>query len=210
MMDLQRFLKVTNGKNFYVMDTETTGFKADNADAIEVSALKVYNDNGRFVIKGEYDSFINPHYPLPQAIVDFNQREGTGICDALLKDKPDADVVAEQLAEFFGEDMDNLFVVGHNIDKFDVPFIEKLMSAGGYDFMPITFDTLTYAKEHFAGSHKLGAVFENTDKAFSKGNPKAHLSIGDCYMTLDVMNLEFENELKRAGYKKTNKGYERV
>ena len=206
-MDLRSFLKETNGRCFYVMDTETTGFKADKFDAIEVSALKVLNNHGKFEIKGEFDSFINPHYPLPQAIVDFNQREGTGICDALLRSQPDADEVAERLNEFFGKDADDLYVVGHNIDKFDVPFIRKLLDAGCYDFYPETFDTLTYAKAHYSDinpatekvSHALGIVFEHTDKIFSKaaleaGTLKAHLSIGDCYMTLDVMDREIKTE----------------
>lgn len=193
--NLRAFLEKTNGKNFYVMDTETTGFTPDNADVIEISALKVYNDAGNFVLKGQYDSFINPHYPLPEKIVEFNKESGTGICDELLASQPDSDKVVDDLIKFFGKDYNELYVVGHNLDKFDTPFIEKLFETNGKDFVPEgSFDTLRFIQNiegYRKGIHKLCNIHERTNKAFASGQ-QYHLSIDDCLATLDVMVYEKE------------------
>jgi len=194
-INLKNFLEITNGKHFYVMDTETTGYKAYEADAIEVSALKVYNDNGNLTLVDKFDSFINPHYPLPPKIVEFNIESGTGICDELLSTQPDADVVAEKLVKFLGDDFNELYIVGHNSDKFDMPFIEKLLEAGGYELdVEGSFDTLLFIQSKegiIKGAHKLGAIHERTDKAFASGQ-QYHLSIDDCLATLDVMMYELK------------------
>jgi len=183
---LKDFLNKTDGKYFYVCDTETTGLHVSSCDVIEVSAIKVFNNDGRFEIADTFDSFINPQYMLPRETLEFNLKNNTGIDDKLLSRAPLAGEVAAKLAAFF--DGDPLFMVGHNIDGFDIPFIRKLLVNNGQSFDNVqTFDTLTYSKPKISGKHTLGCLFEKTEKIHSKGNPQAHLSIGDCFMTLDVL-----------------------
>ena len=98
---LKRFMDVTDGNYFYVVDTETTGLEPEQCDVIEVSAIRVYNDGGNFIPCKTFDMFINPGYSLPENIVEFNQKAGTGICDDFLKNKPDAATVAKCFADFF-------------------------------------------------------------------------------------------------------------
>ncbi|MCR5743355.1 MAG: 3'-5' exonuclease [Lachnospiraceae bacterium] len=183
---LKDFLSKTEGKYFYVCDTETTGIHLRSSDVIEVSAIKVYNNDGRFEIVDTFDSFINPQYMLPRETLEFNIMNNTGIDDNLLSRAPLACEVAPRFKAFL--EGEPIFMVGHNIDGFDVPFIKKLMENNGLTLGDVqTFDTLTYSKPKISGKHTLGCLFEKTDKYHSKGNPQAHLSIGDCYMTLDVL-----------------------
>ena len=46
---LKRFMDVTDGNYFYVVDTETTRLEPEQCDVIEVSAIRVYNDGGIFI-----------------------------------------------------------------------------------------------------------------------------------------------------------------
>lgn len=177
-------------KHFFVVDTETTGFSRSNADAIEVSALEVVVKNGKFHIVDEFDSYINPQYPLPEAIVAFNEKNGTGICDEFLADKPLADEVAQQLYNFLG---DSPVLVGHNI-PFDEKFIDKLYRENlGMELEPaMSIDTLAISREKLSGSHKLCDVHAQTKGRHSAEHPQFHNSLADCYATLDV--LEFLKE----------------
>ncbi len=189
-MNIQTFIKeIKSGRDFYVMDTETTGFSPSNADVIEISALRVSYKDGAFRVKGEYDSYINPGYPLPPAIVEFNERNKTGICDALLSTQPKARAVVSELNRFIGEKYP--LIVGHNIERFDMPFIRSLYEKNGYEFLADeTFDTLLCSRmyERSISSYKLCNMFELTDKKFSNEHPMFHNSLGDCYATLDVLD----------------------
>ncbi len=202
----------------YVMDTETTGFTADTADVIEISAIKVRCENGRLTVLDTIDEYVNPGYPLPPQIVEFNEKNGTGICDRFLADKPCADRAAGKVLEFMGlmerslfgqtviSDNEPVIIVGHNIDKFDMPFIRKFFEAEdtfhASQFNADTVDTLIYSKENYAGKHNLGTMWEYTDKAYCKshlpldkdGNPVFHTSIADCFATLDVLDTFIKRE----------------
>ena len=187
-------------KHFFVVDTETTGFSRSNADAIEVSALEVEVRNGKFCVINEFDSYINPQYPLPQAIVEFNEKNDTGVCDEFLADKPLADEVAEQLHAFLG---DYPVLVGHNL-PFDEKFIDKLYreNLGITLETADSIDTLAICRSKMSGSHKLCDVFEQTKKTHSSSTPQFHNSLADCYATLDVLEhlkeKYYSNEIGRG------------
>ncbi len=169
---------------FYVVDCETTGFNAKENDAIQLAAIKVYNDNGEYKVVDKFNSYINPHYPLPPAIAAFNKRARTGIDDELLSQAPDADVVAARFAEFVGE---SPCVVFHNA-PFDMSFIDKLL---GCSFNADIVDTLDISRKHLTEDgqrHNLGAVFALSDKKYSSESPKFHNALGDVYATLDVLD----------------------
>lgn len=171
-------------KHFFVVDTETTGFSRSNADAIEVSALEVVQRNGRFHVVDEFDRYINPQYPLPDAIVEFNERNGTGICDEFLADKPLAHEVAKELHDFLG---DNAILVGHNL-PFDEKFIDKLYQSIWKTLdTEESIDTLAICRQKMSGSHKLCDVHAKTKGRHSAEHPQFHNSLADCYATLDVL-----------------------
>lgn len=177
-------------KIFFVCDTETTGFSPKNADVIEIAALKVETTRDGFKVLDAVDIYVNPGYPLPAAIVEFNEKNGTGINDAFLKEngvsKKEA---AMQMDAFFGE---NPTVVGHNFQKFDLGFVNKLFMDGiRKPFSPkkVTDTLLLHRKyEPDIPSHKLADCFEMTEKKYSSMQPKFHTAIADCYATLDVLD----------------------
>ena len=192
-------MKITDLRDFYVLDTETTGFKPADADAIEVSALKVtVDEDGKFKVVDTFDTYINPGYPLPPAIVAFNEKNQTGVNDDFLADKPNAQEAAKGVRDFIGDDP---VLVGHNIN-FDIGFINKLyQQVFNIPFDPTNkVDTLTISREKVkAKSHKLEAMFKLTDGRNSAENPMFHNSLADCLATLDV--LEY---LKQTYYPKEN------
>ena len=183
---------------FYVVDTETTGFDSSRCDVIEISALKVKNTPQGFVVKGSFDIYINPEYPLPPDIVAFNEKNQTGINDKLLARSPLAPEAAQKFLDFVGE---RPMVVGHNIKNFDSRFVNRLCMKGldkpflVYDYL----DTLELARanEKADKKHSLSVCFEKTAKHHSAKCPKFHTAIADCYATLDVLEYLTEKYYKQ-------------
>ena len=174
---------------FFVVDTETTGYSPKYADVIEIAAIRCERRNGGFEILDEFDSFVNPHYPLPQDIVDFNRKNGTGICDELLSHAPDDYVVARNFLDFIGE---KPIVVGHNIVRFDKGFIDKLCGSINERFEVNDFvDTLLLSRQHGTRAknekHSLDVCLEKTAKRHTSGHNGFHTAIFDVKATLDVL-----------------------
>ncbi len=184
--------------DFYVVDTETTGFNPERNDVIEVAALQVMDTNdNKFLVKKKFQTYVNPQYPLPPEIVEFNRKNQTGITDEVLAKAPYAYQAANMFYDFIG---DYPLIVGHNFAKFDAKFIDKLYSRAGLLFNCRIIDTLNLSRELIPnGSHKLGDLFEKTAKRHSGDTPKFHSALADCYATLDL--LEYLSELKRVSMK---------
>ena len=204
------------GNIFYVMDTETTGFSRSNADAIEISALKVEVTENGFDVIDTFDTYINPEYSLPEAIVEFNEKNHTGVTDELLAKAPSKTEAARNFVDFI-KPYEMKFVVGHNI-AFDLKFIEKLLeetrTAEAIRFAAL--DTLQMSRMHVSGSHKLCDMFELSEKKHTNAARDLvgfHNSLADCYATLDVLDFlkkEFysDKSIKKNKAKKTP-SYER-
>ena len=193
--NFKRGLEDTDGV-FFICDTETTGLsptRADEgipngADVIEITAIKVELKNGRFNVLDIYDEYINPCYPLPQRIVEFNEENGTGVDDEFLADKPLKEEVSKRFLEFIG---DSPILVGHNFEYFDIPFIQKLTNNELYCAV---FDTLKYARANYsAEKNKLSILHAATSKEYSPKDIIYHNSVGDCYATLDLL-WDFYND----------------
>lgn len=202
--------ELKNGQTFFVIDVETTGFNVRKCDVIEIAALKVAREDGKFVVKDSFDSYVNPQYPLPADIVAFNEKNNTGICDDLLIRSPVAKDAARAFKDFVGEE--HPIVVGHNIVAFDHAFIDAFTMKGiNEHFDPSDMvDTLLISKEHEKDQkkHNLGACFERTEKRHSASCPKFHTAIADCYATLDVLeHLDDKYYNKSKDFVQTTMGY---
>lgn len=198
ILGISEFIRENESRVFVVMDTETTGLSATTADVIEVSAIKArFREDGKIEVLDSFDAYINPGYPLPPAIVAFNQREETGIDDAFLADKPGSTAVARALLSFLRKEpscdaRSEWTLVGHNVAQFDTPFLEKLAAAGNAQMTHANiFDTLLYARSVIPfsgkGTHKLGTLHQNTPQRLFSENPQYHCSLGDCLATLDIL-----------------------
>lgn len=183
---------------FYVLDTETTGVNANLADMIEIAVLKVAKESrNRFRILERFDQYINPQYPLPKSIVEFNAKNKTGITDKLLSEAPTADIVLGELENFLQKR--NPFIVGHNIISYDYKILNRTYQKyTGREFQCRLFDTLVLARQykqyHHAESNKLEILFGLSEKRHSKANPNFHTAIADCCANLDVLEYLLDIE----------------
>ena len=113
--------------NFVVVDTETTGLSASKEAIVEVSAVRFE----RFMPVEVFETFVNPHKPIPEAASRVNH-----ITDDMVADAPDFSQIRADLVSFIGSSS----VIGHNLD-FDL----KFLCASGIAFVDPKqkfFDTL--------------------------------------------------------------------
>lgn len=133
-----------------VLDTETTGLKANGGDRlVEVGCVELYN---RIPTGKEYHAFINPQgrEVHPEALAVH------GISNAFLDDKPPFDDVVDDFLAFIGEDQ----LVIHNA-PFDIGFInmELELLKRPPIMMERVVDTLALARrKHPAGPNTLDAL----------------------------------------------------
>ena len=97
--------------NYVVIDIETTGLTPKNGEIIEISAVKVRNEE----IVEEFDSLVKPTAPIP-----FRISELTGITDSMVDQSPDIKTVLTDFMKFIGEDA----IVSHDI-QFCLGFLNK-------------------------------------------------------------------------------------
>ncbi|TSC55592.1 MAG: DNA polymerase III subunit alpha, Gram-positive type [Parcubacteria group bacterium Gr01-1014_18] len=112
-MTLPLFAKLP--KQYVILDTETTGLNPRNGDAIlELAALKI--DEGGTEL-GFFHSFINPRIPISIGASMVN-----GLTDEFIADNGK---LPEHVFPSFVAFCANCTLVGHNLIKFDLPFINK-------------------------------------------------------------------------------------
>ena len=133
---------VDAGREFVVVDVETTGTDPKMADLIEIAAVRV---RGRDILD-RWSTFVDPARSI------FG-RQMHGITDKDVKGAPTPKEAAETFLAFVGEAL----IVGHNVG-FDLSFIEAARG-DGYRFEAGRYlDTLVLARELFPGaeSYRLG------------------------------------------------------
>ena len=130
-MDLYRdkiieFMKISKGKDIFCFDTETTGLlgKSERVDIIEFSCIKISFGEAGYTITDSLDLFINPGYPIPAEILQFNLANNTGIT----QEKIDLEGVTQKEAvkiikDFWGE---TPILIGYNSKSFDEPLVIDL------------------------------------------------------------------------------------
>lgn len=125
-----------------VLDTETTGFDAENADRIvEIGAIELINyvPSGKF-----YHQYINPERPIPESASAVH-----GIRDRDVADKP---VYAEIVAAF-DEFIGDAPLVIHNAE-FDMRFLNAEYKRLGLPALPMSrsIDTLSMYRKMYPGA----------------------------------------------------------
>lgn len=132
---------------YVVFDVETTGLSSVYDTIIEIAGVKMRNGE----IIDRYESFANPHSPLPEKIVEITQ-----ITDDMLQDAPEVDVVLKEFYEWVGDSV----LVAHNA-AFDIGFLNV-----GYEKINLpkiqqpVIDTLELARFLFPqlGNHRLNTL----------------------------------------------------
>lgn len=126
-----------------VLDTETTGFKANEGDRlVEIGCIELVNHipTGR-----HYHVYINPERGMPEEAFKVH-----GLSDEFLKDKPLFAAVAQEFCDFIGEDP----LVIHNA-QFDIGFLNaELARLAGFPHVAMerAIDTVRLARQKFPGA----------------------------------------------------------
>ncbi|MED0674575.1 MULTISPECIES: PolC-type DNA polymerase III [Aneurinibacillus] len=171
---------------YVIFDVETTGLSVVNNTIIEIAGVKMKNGE----IIGRYESFVNPHEPIP-----LNIQQLTNITDDMVKDAPELDQVIREFVDFVGDAV----LVAHNA-KFDMGFLQASLKKVGLP--PIGnpfFDTLELARFLYPGmrNHRLNTLaekfnvsLENHHRAVDDSEATGHIFF---HMLKDVLAQDITN-----------------
>lgn len=194
-MDLYRdkiisFLLKTKDKPVFVFDTETTGIphKDPVVDILEFSCIKIEKVDGKNRVTDSMDIFINPGYKIPKHIIEFNEKNQTGITQKKIdKEGLTQEAAVKKIKQFWG---DNPILLGYNSLSFDEPLVKDLFSKVGEELtIDAHLDVLRMCKEKFpspargkAISHKLSDMAQLLNCA----NAGFHNALNDVLATYEV------------------------
>lgn len=133
-----------------VFDLETTGLMPSKDQIIQV-AVVLFNQGQPVDTETDWMQLVFPgddHLPLEDIVTEL-----TGITTDSLRDQPSIDAVLKDFDGLVGRRI----VSGHNIKRFDLPFIRRAESHTGIDVQSDFYiDTLMLAKKlHPGRPHKL-------------------------------------------------------
>lgn len=173
--------------NYIVFDLETTGLSPATDEIIEISAIRVRQNQAA----DEFSTLVNPHIPIPYAATQVN-----GITDSMVASAPDLRRALDDFLAFVGNDI----LVGHNIHTFDTNFLyDGAVRALGRKVTNDYVDTLYLARNCLPAlrHHRLTDLAEH----FSISTEGAHRALKDCHMNyqcyLELGKLWEEKERRR-------------
>lgn len=157
---------------YVIFDLETTGLYTDSDAIIEISALKVRGGE----IVDEFSTLVNPCMHIQYSASSVN-----GIVDDMVKDAPIIEQALKDFICFIGNDV----LVGQNIKRFDLKFIQR--DAERYFGKPITndyVDTLFLAQRYLPelDSHSLESLADYYGISYDG----AHRALADCLINKQV------------------------
>ena len=187
-----------------VLDFETTGLSASNDRVIEVGAVALDGKN----CVGTFSQLIHPGDYLPYHITQI-----TGITDEMLFDKPTAEEVMPQLADF----IEDRTIIAHNA-PFDSKFLKAEMARVDIDLTNPVLCTLRLARRILPGhgSYSLG----NLASHLGINLERAHRALDDAKATAylwrhvyeevasqveDEINLEFLQSISNKSAKQVQR-----
>lgn len=166
-------MKLTN--SLVVLDLETTGTWVEKDRIIEIAMIRLEPSGERKV----YHSRVNPMMPIPVVV-----QKLTGIGEADVKDAPLFKVIAQDVAAF----LDGADLGGFNIDKFDLPLLEREMVEAGVPFTAAGHKSFDAQKVYHVNERRdLTAAY-----ALYCGKPlvDAHSALADTQATLEILEAQ--------------------
>ena len=173
----------THVDDYSVVDLETTGVFVGSADIIEISAIKVRDNQ----VVDTFSTLVNPHCHIPEEATEVNH-----ITDDMVADAPDISEVFDSFLSFVGQDV----IVGYNNAAFDMNILyDTSLDITGFPFMNDYIDLLHSARRCLVelDNHKL----ETVSKHYNLDTEGEHRALKDCYLTKDCydkMYGEFGDE----------------
>lgn len=131
---------IADTDNYVVFDIETTGL--EGSEIIDFAALKVRDGQ----ICGAYRTYVKPSGGIPDSVSRIN-----GITDEMVENAPSFSEVADDIIEFFGDDI----IVGHCLEKFALRILcEELERVGCEDIQNDYIDLMAISEECYGGEIK--------------------------------------------------------
>lgn len=186
---MEKINRKAKGKNkldlpdsFVVFDIETTGLDTSIDEIIELSAIKVVDNE----VVDKFSSLIKPSQEIDPYIMEL-----TGITNDILVNAPEIDEVLPNFMEFI---QDNI-LIGHNVN-FDINFVYDNLLKYEFIYLENNFiDTMRIARKLLPelSHHRLVDLAEYFNIDY-KGN---HRALKDSEITLEVYK-----ELKKLALQK--------
>ncbi len=161
------------------IDIETTGFNLFKNNIIEIGAIDSNNKKFEKLTNNNCEK-------IPLKISKL-----TNITNDMILNQSSIEQVLTEFIDYLkdsDENMNNTFLIGHNINNFDLPFIKAQCSRYNIKFPPYfkTIDTMRMSqyvlKDQY--SHRLDVLA----KLFGINNDNAHRAMSDAYTTRIIFN----------------------
>ena len=165
--------------DYTVFDIETTGLSPEYNKIIELSAVKVRNGE----IIDTFSQLINP-----ECTIGYESQCINGISNEMVKDAPLFRDIANDFLDFIGNDV----LVGHNIARFDVPFIKHELVAAGHTLDNDYFDTLKFARAVLKNMYGYSIV--NLATFYRLQTDGAQRALNDCIMNQGIYESMWKDE----------------
>ena len=168
--------------DYILFDLKTTGLSTENDQVVEISALKITGGE----ITDEFSTLVNPGIHIPYQASSIN-----GITDDMVKEAPDMEHALKDFISFIGDSV----LVGHNIKRFDLGFIQRdAVRYFGKQINNGYVDTLILSRKYLPDlySHSLGSLADHYDVSYEG----AHRALADCHINkqvYDCLKKEIEN-----------------
>lgn len=156
--------------DYTVVDIETTGLSPSGCEIIEISALKVRDDE----IVDSFSSLVKPSKKINSFIMNL-----TGITNEMVASAPKIKAVLPEFMNFVSDDL----VLGHNVN-FDINFIyDNLLKHFKKEFTNDFIDTMRLSRKHCdLKKHNLKSLAKHYNISL-EGH---HRALTDCKITFDV------------------------
>jgi len=160
-----------------VLDLETTGIWIDKDKIIEIAMIKCMPDE----TEQRYCQKVNPKMKIPPEVSDL-----TGITDDDVKNAPLFKDIAQDIITF----VDSADFGGFNVERFDLPLLERELNEAGRDFK--------WRHRNIFDAQKVYHINEKRDLSAAyqffcnKELKNAHSAMVDTQATLDVLKGQIE------------------
>lgn len=165
--------------DYCVVDLETTGIFINSADIVEISAIKVRNND----IVDQFSTLVNPQCHIPEEATAVNH-----ITDDMVSEAPVLDEVIDDFLKFVDEDV----IVGYNNSGFDMNILfDKVQNLRGRIFGNNYIDLLHACRRTIPEleNHKL----ETLSKYYGLDTSGEHRALKDCYLTKSCFDKIYED-----------------